>query len=122
MCVLAAENPARCVRSERNGTIGVQSGWKVGGRGMPIRYLLEQSSFGPDEVKTIISGFDRLCARMQLVDRTDPLMEIVAKAVLTVARDGVRDPATIERRAMALLIGSWQEQARTGSERPLAKK
>ena len=59
---------------------------------------------------------------MQLVDRTDPLMEIVAKAVLTVARDGIRDPATIERRAMALLIGSWQDQAKTGPEHTLTKK
>ena len=72
---------------------------------MPIRHLLEQSAFGPEEVRAITEAFDRLCTKMGLLDRSDPLVETVATAVMMIAETGVKDTAHIEQQAFARLRG-----------------
>src|SRR5262249_33810628 len=53
---------------------------------MPIRPLLESDEgvFGPDDVKVIAAVFDDLLRSLQLVDRSDPAVTMVAKLTIEV--------------------------------------
>ena len=61
---------------------------------VPINRLLSDT-VSPDEVKRLNLAFERTLRDLQLVDRNDPLTEIVAKKVIMVGLDGIREPAEI---------------------------
>ena len=67
-----------------------------GGEGeMTIRRLLQNSSVSPEEVVRLRIAYQKTLDSLHLVDRSDPVSEIVAKRVIQVAGTGVRDPAQI---------------------------
>ena len=67
-----------------------------GGEGeMTIRRLLQNSSVSPEEVVRLRIAYQKTLHGLHLVDRNDPVSEIVAKRVIQVAGTGVRDPAQI---------------------------
>ena len=72
---------------------------------MPIRPLLESDEgvFGPDDVKVIAAVFDDLLRSLQLVDRSDPAVTMVAKLTLEVAKQGERDPIRLREKVMKLM-------------------
>lgn len=67
---------------------------------MAIYRLLERSSFGPRDVERMIAAYEDALRVLHLVNRTDPVTEIVAKKIIEVARTGERDPAAIRARAI----------------------
>jgi len=46
------------------------------------------------------AAYEAALLDLRLADRDDPLTEIVASAVLSIASKGERDPATIKNRAL----------------------
>lgn len=67
---------------------------------MAIYRLIADGSFGPAEIKAMTAAYEAALLDLGLVDRDDPITEIVATAIINVASMGERDPATIKDRAL----------------------
>ena len=62
---------------------------------MTIRRLLQHSAIPPEETIQLRIAFRKTLHGLHLVDRDDPVSEIVAKQIVQIASTGVRDPAQI---------------------------
>ena len=59
---------------------------------MPIRqYLGTDSSFGADDLKGIGEAFSAALHKLDLKDRSDPMVEMVARRIIHAAMAGERD-------------------------------
>ena len=67
---------------------------------MAIYRLIANGSFGPAEIKAMTAAYETALLDLGLADRDDPLTEIVATAIVSVASMGERHPATIKDRAL----------------------
>jgi hypothetical protein len=59
---------------------------------VPIYRLLKGSAFAPDDIKLLSDAFEGALRELQLVDRTDPATELIAKRIIELAQRGERDP------------------------------
>jgi len=74
---------------------------------VPIYQLLKsQGSFEPEEVAMLGTIFEDVLRTLGLVDRQDPMTEMVATKLVEVAKAGVRDPARLK----ALTIQAFTQQ------------
>jgi hypothetical protein len=55
----------------------------------------EGEVFEPEEIPSLISAFEGSLQRLRLVDRSDPAVLLVARRVIALAREGVRDPIVL---------------------------
>ena len=62
---------------------------------MPINRFLKDSALGSDEVENLRRAFAHAMRSLGLVDRDDPIAEIVAKKVIEVGATGLSDPVKI---------------------------
>ena len=62
---------------------------------MPIHRLLQNQPIGPEEISRLVAAYEQALRGIGLVDRNDPLSEMVAKKVIEIAQSGVRDPTDI---------------------------
>ena len=62
---------------------------------MPIKRMLDSAAFDPAAVTALTNAYEAACASLRLIDRTDPLAEIVAKKIIEHARRGERDPSRL---------------------------
>jgi hypothetical protein len=62
---------------------------------MPIHRLLQNRPLGPEEINRLATAYEQALQGIGLVDREDPLAEMVAKKVIEIAQTGVRDPKDI---------------------------
>ena len=60
---------------------------------MHINRLLANSKLRTDEIENLNSAFKRALRSLHLVDRDDPLAEIVARKIIEIGATGVRDAA-----------------------------
>ena len=58
---------------------------------MPIYRLLQNSPLGPEEIKVLTDAYERTLRKLGLVDRNDPIAELIAKKVIELGQRGVRD-------------------------------
>ena len=65
---------------------------------MPIKKYIPDTTFGPETVKDMTTAFERVRSVLKL---DDPLIEVVAKKVISLASQGTRDPKEIERLVIA---------------------
>jgi hypothetical protein len=72
---------------------------------MAIFSLIVDSAFCPEEIETIASAYETALCDLGLVDRNDPLTDIVAKAIINVAAIGERNPEKIKERALRAVEG-----------------
>ena len=70
---------------------------------MPIDRLVGQGVFDPEQIATIKSAFEGALKALDLADRSDPLTEIVAKAIIELAMAGETDPDVLRDKALAAL-------------------
>lgn len=73
------------------------------GLSMPIHRLLQNQPIGPEEISRLLAAYEQALRGIGLVDRNDPLAEIVAKKVIEIAQRGVRDPSAIAALAIVEL-------------------
>lgn len=67
---------------------------------MAIYRLIAKGSFGPAEIEGMTAAYEAALLDLGLVDRDDPITEIVATAIVTITSKGERDPTTIKDRAL----------------------
>ena len=70
---------------------------------VPIRRLLENHVFGPDEITVLISAFEDTLRTLRLENRADPATEIIAKKIIELAQQGEHDPVRLRERAVQFL-------------------
>jgi hypothetical protein len=70
---------------------------------MPIRFLLESDPkrFRPDEVSIIVQAFEHVLRMKRLVDRSDPVVQMVAELMVETARKGERNPARLSEMVLS---------------------
>jgi hypothetical protein len=68
---------------------------------MPIRKYIPGATFGPETIKDMTTAFERIRVILNLENPNDPLIEILAKKVISLASRGCLDPKEIERRVIA---------------------
>jgi hypothetical protein len=70
------------------------------GAAMPIYRLLQNSPFGPDEIKVLTDAYERTLRKLSLIDRNDPIAEIIAKKIIELGQRGVRQTEQLIELAM----------------------
>jgi hypothetical protein len=68
---------------------------------MPIRKFIAGSSFDPETIAHIVAAFERVRTVLNLNDADDPMVETVAKKIISLASQGITDPEEIQRRVIA---------------------
>jgi hypothetical protein len=68
---------------------------------MPIRKYISGAIFGPETIKDMTTAFERILSILNLENPDDPLVEVVAKKVISLASQGTFDPKEIERLVIA---------------------
>lgn len=68
---------------------------------MPIRKFISGATFDPETIKILVTAFDSARTILNLDNPDDPLVEILAKKVISLASQGILDPAEIRRRVIA---------------------
>lgn len=68
---------------------------------MPINRLLKVGKYTPKQIELLNKAFDLALRSMGLVDRNDPLCEMVARKVIEAGTSGVSDPEKIAEAAVA---------------------
>jgi hypothetical protein len=67
---------------------------------MPIHRLLENQAFGPDEIEILAAAFEDTLRTLRLADRADSATEIIARRIIELAQQGVRDPGRLRERVL----------------------
>ena len=62
---------------------------------MPIKRLLAGYQLEPEEVENLLAAFNRALRSHGVVDRNDPLTELIAREIVEIGATGVRDPVEI---------------------------
>jgi hypothetical protein len=57
--------------------------------------MLSSGAFDPDTINAMTTAYQRACAAFDVADRTDPLKEVIANAILERAKTGERDAARL---------------------------
>ena len=70
---------------------------------MAIYRLIASGSYGPDDIKAMTAAYESALVEIGMVDRDDPLTEMLAKSILTVTATGERDPEKLKERALHAL-------------------
>jgi hypothetical protein len=67
---------------------------------MPIQRLLRDSTLPADQIEILTRAFDLAMKSLGLVDRNDPLTEMVAAKIIAIGKRGLRDPVAISETAL----------------------
>jgi len=62
---------------------------------MPINRMFRDGKIRPEDVERLTLAFSFALRRLSLVDRDDPVCEIVARKVIEIDAAGTRDPKVI---------------------------
>jgi hypothetical protein len=60
----------------------------------------EGGVFAPEDIAIMTKAFDLLLAEFKLVNRTDPVVTMLAKLVIELVRNGERDPEKIRQQVI----------------------
>jgi hypothetical protein len=84
---------------------------------MPIYALLRnQGVFTPEEIIVLGNVFEDVLQTLGLVDRNDPLAEMIAKKVIEFATAGIREPDRLKAVTIQAFV---HRQLQTGPRRAL---
>jgi len=67
---------------------------------MPINRLLMDSKLSPEQIEQLNAAFNRALQALNLVDRNDPVCEIVARKIIELSQGGLLDPEAIAEAAV----------------------
>jgi hypothetical protein len=73
---------------------------------MPITPFLDGQKFDPEAKRVMGVAFEMTRAALRLTDRNDPIIEIIAKKIIELAKAGARNPDLLCERALKHLRGS----------------
>jgi hypothetical protein len=68
---------------------------------MPVRKYIPGSAFDPETIAHMVRAFETLRVILNFDERNDPLVEDLAKRIISLASRGITDPEEIIRRVIA---------------------
>jgi hypothetical protein len=68
---------------------------------VPIKKFIASSSFDPETIARVVAAFEGACTVLNLHDPNDPMVETVAKKIISLASQGITDPNELRRRVVA---------------------
>lgn len=71
---------------------------------MPIRQLLDNAAFNPEEALMLRRAFEDTLRALNLSDRADPVTTLVARKIIELASNGERDAARLRQAAVAAFL------------------
>jgi aspartyl/asparaginyl beta-hydroxylase (cupin superfamily) len=72
---------------------------------MPIKKYLGGASFDPETIEIMVTAFNETRIILNVKNENDPLAEVVAKKIVSLASEGVCDPAVIRQSVVEDTIG-----------------
>ncbi len=70
---------------------------------MPIFRLLQNSAVAAEDVAHLVAAYEATLLAFGLIDRTDPITELVALKIIEIGQTGIRDAGEISRLAVKAL-------------------
>jgi hypothetical protein len=70
---------------------------------MPINRLLKEADYKPEEIDRMNRAFALALSHLGLLDRNDPICQLVASKIVDIYDAGTREPERIAKLAVALL-------------------
>jgi hypothetical protein len=67
---------------------------------VPIYRLLQNSGFQPEHIEAMGAAFEEALRKLELLDRTDPKAELLARKIIELGQQGERDPARLRELAV----------------------
>jgi hypothetical protein len=67
---------------------------------MAIYRLLQNSPLGPEEIAILTDAYERTLRTLSVVDRNDPLTEMIARKVIELGQRGVREAKQLSELAI----------------------
>ena len=77
--------------------------YHTGDEPVPIIPLLQGRAYGPEDIKVMSTAFEGALSALGLMDRGDPLNELVARKIIEIAKTGERNPSRLRDRALKSL-------------------
>ena len=71
---------------------------------MPITRFLQTSTFNSEQIQELVAAYESALASLNLTDRTDPLTELIAKAIIECAKPGELDRAKLRDCALGTIM------------------
>ena len=62
---------------------------------MAIYRLLQNSPFGPEEMAVLTDAYEGTLRKLKVIDRNDPITEIIARKIIELGQRGVREAAQL---------------------------
>jgi hypothetical protein len=62
---------------------------------MAIHRLLQNAPLGPEEIAVLTEAYEATLRKLGLVDRSDPITQLIAKKIIEIGQRGIRDPEQI---------------------------
>jgi hypothetical protein len=62
---------------------------------MTICKLLKGSPLEPEQIRSLVAAYEKTLRKIGLVDRDDPITEMIAKKIVEIAQTGIHDPAEL---------------------------
>jgi hypothetical protein len=63
--------------------------------------MLDSGVFNPHQIAEMVAAFESVLAELKLVDRTDPVTNLIAKAIIDCAKTGESDRIKLHDCAIA---------------------
>jgi hypothetical protein len=67
---------------------------------MPIYRLLQNLPMGSGEISRLTTAYEKTLRTIGLVDRNDPLAEMIARKIIKLSQTGVREPEKLSALAI----------------------
>ena len=88
------KNSFHVVGHDERGAIVLRQKWS-------LTRLLQTSTFNSEQIQELVAAYESALASLNLTDRTDPLTELIAKAIMEGAKTGELDRAKLRDCALA---------------------
>jgi len=73
---------------------------------MPIERLSKEGAFDPEHIRAMMAAFEGALLALGLINRSDPLVDTVAKMVIEAAKLGERDPGRLRDEVLGWVMQS----------------
>jgi hypothetical protein len=60
----------------------------------------QNTAFGPEEIALLVAAYELTLKKVGLVDRDDPITQMIAKRIIELGQRGLRDPEQLCELAM----------------------
>jgi hypothetical protein len=67
---------------------------------MAIYRILQNMPMAPEDISRLVLAYEAALKALDLIDRSDPITELVARKIIEIGQTGVRDPLQISRLAV----------------------